>query len=638
MRAMSDANTASMGQRLWTPTLEQDEVIRRPAEARILVDAGPGTGKTALSCLRIAWLVDCAELHPTDIWLVSFTRTAVHELRSRIESYLADSEAASGLRISTIDSLVWALRSGFDPSASLAGGYEAGIQSLTDMLVNDERVGDYLAQLRHLIVDEAQDIVGSRTQLLLEIVNALPASCGVTVLADEAQAIFGFTQQQHDVESVGYTFPGALREYMSQEFVERDLVEVHRTQEPVLTELLTTGRADVRSRQTPARQRHASVRKLIMEKNHGDLGGPWPLLKNEASNLDGVLILFRTRGQVIKCAGLLNEEPRRLRVPGLPAAVHSWVADIFWDWCEDEIDGTEFRRRWSDRVAGALGGSLDAAWATLIRLVGLTPNRISVGRLARLVARRSPPIELCGPDFGHAGPIFSTIHASKGREADVVYLWLPSGYGEDDDDRYDDEVVEEEARVLFVGASRARSVLRVGQIPLSYSFSSVLPTSGRAFKVDKGKSRMWVEFGIQGDLSARTMVGRDLFLESADAHQAQLLLRASADSVTSFQALRSGEDKGWSYELKDAKTNGTVGFLEGRVNSDLFEVLRFAKGSGRATPYRFSYLRSLGTTTIALAPEDPLRQALHTPWRDSGFIHAPLLTGNGLGSFSGRKS
>ncbi len=40
----------------WTE--EQSEIISSRPSARLLVEAGPGTGKTAVACARVAALVD----------------------------------------------------------------------------------------------------------------------------------------------------------------------------------------------------------------------------------------------------------------------------------------------------------------------------------------------------------------------------------------------------------------------------------------------------------------------------------------------------------------------------------------------------------------------------------------------------
>jgi hypothetical protein len=105
----------------WTP--EQLEVIDAERSARQLVQAGPGTGKTAVACARVANLIEKQNVLPHEIFLISFTNAAIHELRNRIKSYLSDPDLASGLRITTIDSFAASLQSGFVPGAIFSGGF-----------------------------------------------------------------------------------------------------------------------------------------------------------------------------------------------------------------------------------------------------------------------------------------------------------------------------------------------------------------------------------------------------------------------------------------------------------------------------------------------------------------------------------
>ena len=76
---------------------------------------------------------------------------------------------------------------------------------MLNLVRQDENVAEYLGSVEHLVVDEAQDIVGIRSDLVVEIVRKLPSSCGVTVFADEAQAIYGFADDR-EVQ------PGEVRE------------------------------------------------------------------------------------------------------------------------------------------------------------------------------------------------------------------------------------------------------------------------------------------------------------------------------------------------------------------------------------------------------------------------------------------
>src|SRR5688572_23477597 len=182
--------------------LEQLEVIMEPPASWQLVSAGPGAGKSAVACQRIAYLID-EGLPASRILLASFTRTAVAELRDRIVSYAVAGDRARNVRISTIDSHAWSLRSGFDdeilPRAVGDGSYDLNIARTVELLRHRQPdLCDYLGRLEHLIIDEAQDVLGVRADLIVEILRCLPESCGVTILADHAQAIYGFTTDELD--------------------------------------------------------------------------------------------------------------------------------------------------------------------------------------------------------------------------------------------------------------------------------------------------------------------------------------------------------------------------------------------------------------------------------------------------------
>src|SRR5262249_5175922 len=118
------------------PDLAQEKVIQLPCDARVLVDAGPGTGKTHVACKRIASLIrNGAEANR--IWVISFTRTAVTEFRNRIATALGDLVEAASVRIATLDSHAWSLQSGFSQNAVLTGSYEDNILSTLERIRED---------------------------------------------------------------------------------------------------------------------------------------------------------------------------------------------------------------------------------------------------------------------------------------------------------------------------------------------------------------------------------------------------------------------------------------------------------------------------------------------------------------------
>ncbi|OVE74871.1 hypothetical protein BVX95_01000, partial [archaeon D22] len=214
----------------WTD--EQLEVIQKDVCAKQLVDAGPGTGKTAVTCARIAYLINDLGVEPVHIWLISFTRTAVHELRQRIGEFLNDKSMAVGIRIATIDAHAWSIQSGFKEDASLVGTYDDNIKNVIDLIKSHDGVFDYLSRVRHLFVDEAQDVIGPRCELVLEVINALSEKSGVTVVSDEAQSIYGFAEDVDNSSTTLGMLPLAIKEYFPQ-FETKHLREIHRTKDLV---------------------------------------------------------------------------------------------------------------------------------------------------------------------------------------------------------------------------------------------------------------------------------------------------------------------------------------------------------------------------------------------------------------------
>jgi superfamily I DNA/RNA helicase len=153
----------------------QETVICADPSARLVVEAGPGTGKTAVACARVGFLIRNG-IEPTNILLISFTRTAVREMRDRIAGYLADPRDAAAIRISTIDSFSWRFWTGFlrDEIEDPFAGYEQTIDQARRMLQQRHPdLVEYLAPLRQVLVDEAQDLTGARLNLVQEL-NLMP--------------------------------------------------------------------------------------------------------------------------------------------------------------------------------------------------------------------------------------------------------------------------------------------------------------------------------------------------------------------------------------------------------------------------------------------------------------------------------
>ena len=606
-------------------THEQLAVIEAPATARLLVDAGPGTGKTATLCARIAWLIDCAGLDPGEIWIISFTRTGVAEIGERVSAYLSDPSHAHGIRVATIDSHAWSMYVGFNEKAVLSGTFDDNIKQVIQTIRCNEHASAYIQTVKHLFIDEAQDVVGIRIEFVLELIDRMPEISGATVLCDLAQAIYEYSENV-DAASLEGNLVDNIRKYMP-EFVDTELIDIHRTSDPSLKDLFLRGRSAVKDLSLSGRSRYARVRNIAVESCQEKIGDASNDLTSVDPEDEDQFLLFRRRGEALSASATLGSLPHRLRLSGLPLVIDDWLALIFWDWLEPRMTQHEFFERWARRVPmGALTKS--DAWSRIVRIAGRSESLVDMAILRLRLASMSPPLEVCRAEFGARGPIVGTIHAAKGREAEEVRVYLPSM---ESMKSASDELFAEEAKVLFVGATRAKERLLVGRSFMS--FSSTLRASGRAYT--RCANPPWaaqVEIGRAGDLDAESLVGRKAFAEPLAAVRAQRLVATLRNGIHNANANRGDKDADFAYRVSLAShPSEYIVVLNDVVNRDLFYI---AKQMRRRYPPRgIPGLRTLGLRTVAVSPDDPVCSALHPPWSESGFLLAPLLLGYGVLTF-----
>lgn len=606
----------------------QKDVISSPRNNKLIVEAGPGTGKTAVACARLAHLISQEDIEPSKTWLISFTRTAVAEIRARLHAYVGD--ASFSIRIATIDSHAWSIHSGHDSTARLTGSYEENIERVIQLLHTDEEVADELSQIEHVIIDEAQDLVGLRADLIEALLKKLPSECGVTVFADEAQAIYGFSEDitERQNKNPDHSDASLLQRIRTSSlgFTTLFLQEIHRTSSLGLKKIFSEVRLEILNSKNKREGIHAETAQKI-----GDLadksGLKWTDMK-VADFTSEDLILFRTRSEVLM-ASQFCELPHRLRLSGYGASLPSWLGICFYDFTENFLSEFNFLELWAVRIESQGAPEYDPkeAWKRLKHIAGLKDGSVDMHKLRRRLSQTRPPIELAIQEYGLYGPIVGTIHASKGREASNVVLLLPKG---PEFECIEDEA--EETRVLFVGATRARISLFVGE-GNSIRASSI--KSGRVYR-SSWNGKTMVEIGREGDMSARGLVGRsDLNLEQAKA--AQAFLAKVANVVTTY-TLKADPDLDWRYRIFTGDEGPFVGVFSRNLNFELWEVLENKnKRKSHRLPMYVNYVRGQGCSTVVLAPDDNELQTLHEPWASSGFVLSPKIAAFPLINFPAKK-
>ena len=594
---------------------DQLAVIRTAHDERLLVEAGPGTGKTAVACARIAHLVGNEGIAEPNIWMISFTRTAVAEIRSRLQDHVG--EAAFSIKVATIDSHAWAMHSGHDPDARLTGTYEENIDRVIELIRSNDAVQDELEHVEHLVVDEAQDLVGNRAQLVEALIGQLSSGCGITVFADSAQAIYGFSEDDSGQDAARSASLVNRLATPQRGFKKRLLNTVHRTSSPGLKRIFGDVRASILAGSEAPEGLFAQTRESINE--HADQSD----LTSKQLELDAVpanaLVLFRSRAEALLHSQFCKRS-HGLRLSGFGLHLPAWLAICLGDCTDPAISEDVFHSLWAARVEPATVPDYGptVAWKRLLRTGGSRDGSVNLRRLRTRLSRSNPPIDLCKLDFGLPGPIIGTIHASKGREADNVTMLIPRQKA------FDDPTLEaEETRILFVGATRAREELRVGKGG-AYSGSNL--GGGRAFRtLAKGKAVAMVEIGRPGDLSINGLAGRKYTSESEFLTSQKHLVRHS--SVVTALELQADPEMEWRHRVIVQESDLCVGIMSNGFKSDLWEVAKILSSrTGRTLrPCRtIRFVRGLGARTVVVSEDDPELETLH-PAARAGFLLAPMI-------------
>ena len=496
------------------PDLEQKMVIESKSDARLIVEAGPGSGKTRVASARLAHLINY-DLSPSKVWLLSFTRVAVEELRNRIGLALKDPDDAADVKVATFDSFAWRLNKAFSGNSQRPStSFEQSIMSTISLFESENlALDDYLSGIEHVVIDEAQDLVGARRALVELFLSRLPPDCGVTILGDFAQAIYGF-QTRSDKGTIPEA--GSFLEGMKRSgYQERELTTDHRTQNPQLTKLFVEARAVLKDASIESEEKYHRVRSLIEAGATDTVQGVW---EGRLASMGNALVLCRWNSTLISSAARMSDKawPYRLKLSGRTPIIAPWIGALLG--ClpnSARLNFEDFSLVWNDLWPKPEDIQKEDAWNILSRIAKRSATGLlDIGDFPELLDR-TLPIRLVSSHIGKSGPFFSTIHAAKGLEAKRVMLMMPPPPHSDNFEKVD---FEEEARTLYVAATRA-----ISELVISFSRGGYVNrlSSNRSWRVYRGHYE--IEVGRPGDFLSPLEMGH--------------VMRSGEKLVRSYQAL-----------------------------------------------------------------------------------------------------
>ena len=600
--------------------LSQRSVIQAPREARQVVVAGPGFGKTAVACGRVAALLR-AKVQPSRILLLSFTRTAVREMRTRIAALANDVEGAGAVDIRTLDSFAWRVRTGLSEAPREVKGFGASIDDTVKMLAQpDDDLREYLHHFDHVIVDEAQDLVGARAELITKLLASVRPDAGYTVFLDPAQAIYDWSEDAVDGDA-SETFEHRVRALCPAP-ARCELQHLHRTRDPQLRALLLGARRivldapnDAYPRLRAALEARAPSDKCFASNVAGEFAG---------RDCGDLMVLTRRRGEALELSSQLTKQGvrHRLRFGALPQLAAPWIAPVlnqaFLGRESVDLESQEVADAWEAVTAQnpwlCEGWDFEMAWRLLRRIgKGQTRRQVDIRKVANRLGGATVPDDALLREPGGRGPIVSTVHGSKGREATEAMLLLT---------RQNDTVLDE-ARVLYVALSRAKErldVRRYGAMPWSH-----LAGSGRPWRRSKS-GKLQLEVGRVGDLDAlRNAV---VFGQAIADQQRQL---ATFDGACRTVRVWTFPEQEFTRGIVHENQPTPLATLSNTCEDDLREAARALTGDAHArTPTHVLYLRWFDLGSVGLPPDAMPGNNLPEPWQTTRLFLMPLIVGPGV--------
>jgi hypothetical protein len=192
--------------------------------------------------------------------------------------------------------------------------------------------------------------------------------------------------------------------------------------------------------------------------------------------------------------------------------------------------------------------------------------------------------------------------------------------------RGDSDGLAEEVRVDYVGATRARESMTVGEGYAAYGFKGLHGPGDRIQSVkDKASHAAMVELGRPGDVDELSPASKTFQTSTVAAEKLQERLLTYDGSGRELLALEQ-DARPWPYVLSAADDKTTWGALSQRVNQDLLALCKkFPDGERLRPPDQIHHIHLIGVRTVVLGEGDVRLATLHEPWATTGVFLAPVV-------------
>ena len=439
-------------------TEEQRKVVEAAPDEKLLVTAGPGTGKTFVLIERLKELVGKYHLKPgREILVLSFSRAAIQEIRKRT----SEVEGSAGyVKARTFDSFGTFLLSKYDPNGEWINqyfDYDGRIQCAIQLIEDNRDAKEYMECYEHVFVDEMQDLVGVRADFVMKVLEA--TDCGFTLLGDPAQGIYNFQLEVEQERRLGSAvLYNWVREQFKDDLKELPLNKNHRAETDIANRAASVAGEALNSQNPEYEDILSDLEDIVLELD--EFQKPEQVI-DWLDPIEGTTaILCRNNGQALMISRYLRaaEKHHLLKRRATDRLLPKWIGTVLCGLNERRLGKLRFKELISENPYCP---APDDAWRELKRMEdGPVRDTIDLNRLARNVHEGTIPDDLCAAPLDDS-LVVSTVHRAKGLEFERVVLVYEMGK------QFENKELElpEETRILYVALTRARREIYSLKLP-----------------------------------------------------------------------------------------------------------------------------------------------------------------------------
>lgn len=576
------------------PIDSADIIIKSSLEDKILVNAGPGTGKTHTVIERLKYIAtNYDDVDPENILVLCFSRSAVKVIRDRLSKSMESGEIpyiAKRFNILTFDSFATYYLKQIEPRYDLTFySYDARIESFTEKYRNDPS----LLAVEYLIVDEVQDLVGKRAEMVRALLENM--ECGFLLLGDECQAIYDY-----QITGSNELNAAKLYEWLEAHFRD-DLAEYELTKEWRHSGALEEEFKPLRNAMLYSSYDTQEKRLLNVFDKHGVKGTVTDnKVFDEKAAFGKRAVLSWANGDAYRLSqDLYNSDDVSIKHTILTGSrrllFRKELALIFGDFQNKFIDKVKFFQIGKERNVDEK--RLNKIWDAILVALDSDGDEISLDFLkkALLAEKRVGEDLLTSED---ADVVISTIHKAKGKEYDTVVL---NKFGKIDN--------ADDIKVYYVALTRTKNELIVKANGRSYSHD-VKTNEGRFIELNKLNEIKRVELGIDGDIDTTGFVSKRVPGLSPKDRQKYIL-----DKVKVGDPIKISRQNESYYIVHD-------GHIIGEMNKNILNPYKHYFPSGKSFTFYFDKYTDyvdLFVKDIVSIVNQRLDENIPEPYKGSGF-------------------